>query len=113
MSTAILERMDRIELAVERLLNFQLRQYGDAALATEETTPPANKKTWITPEEAAEILGLPITISRTHTRRLRWYRDQGFLTKFQGRRPISYLRSDVEKLAKRIKNSEVIIPPVI
>jgi len=113
MSTAIISRIDRIESLMERLLSLQLRQFGDAALATEETTPLANKKTWITPEEAAEILGLPITSSRTHTRRLRWYRDQGFLTKFQGRRPISYLRSDVEKLAKRIKNTEVIIPPVI
>jgi hypothetical protein len=108
MSTAILEQMDRIELAVERLLNLQLGQFGEAL-----PEPTTNKKTWITAEEAAEILGLPITSSRTHTRRLRWYRDRGFLTKFQGRRPISYLRSDVEKLAKRIKNSEVIIPPVI
>lgn len=113
MDTAITKRIDRIELTLERLLNLQLRQYGEAAMAAEDTTPQANKKTWLNPAEAAEILGLPITSSRTHTRRLRWYRDQGFLTKFQGRRPISYLRTDVEKLAKRIKNSEVIIPPVM
>jgi len=113
MNTSIDSRIDRLESVMEKILNLHLLQYGETALATEDNPPQANKKTWINPEEAAEILGLPITSSRTHTRRLRWYRDQGFLTKYQGRRPISYLRSDVEKLAKRVKNSEVIIPPVI
>lgn len=113
MSTAILDRIDRIESAVETLLKLHMLQFGETTLATEDITPQASKKTWLNPEEAAEILGLPITSSRTHTRRLRWYRDQGFLTKYNGRRPISYLRTDVEKLAKRVKNNEVIIPPVI
>lgn len=113
MSTAITDRIDRIESVVEKILQLHLLQYGGAALATEDIAPQVNKKTWINPEEAAEILGIPITSSRTHTRRLRWYRDQGFLTKYNGRRPISYLRTDVEKLAKRVKNNEVIIPPVI
>lgn len=113
MSTAITDRIDRIESVMEKILHLHLLQYGETAPATENLSPQVNKKTWLNPEEAAEILGLPITISRTHTRRLRWYRDQGFLTKYNGRRPISYLRSDVEKLAKRVKNNEVIIPPVI
>lgn len=104
-------RISRLENMVEQLLQAVAIQNG-AALA-DTPAPTAAAKTWLNPTEAAQVLGLPITRSCTHTRRLKWYRDRGFLTKYQGERPVYYHHKDVAALAKRIEQNEVIIPPVL
>ncbi len=97
------QRLDRVEEMMEQmahLLNVTLEK---------STTPRANI---VGPEEAARILGLPVTKSRTHTRRLAWYRSHGFITRFSGQRPFLYNVQELQKLATRISNGEVVIPNV-
>ncbi len=106
-------RITRLEHMVEQLLQAVAIQNGVALADTPPPTPAAPAKTWLNPTEAATVLGLPITCSKTHTRRLKWYRDNGFLTQYQGERPVYYHHKDVQALAKRIERNEVIIPPVI
>lgn len=104
-------RIARLENMVAQLVQAVAIQNGVALADT--PAPTAATKTWLNPTEAAQVLGLPITRSSTHTRRLKWYRDNGFLTKYQGERPVYYHYKDVATLAKRIEQNEVVIPPVI
>lgn len=106
------ERLDKIEDILEKialvLSAMQFKNEEGVAPHKKEHNPP-----FIKPEEAAKILGLNITKSNTHTRRLAWYRNNGFLTLFQGSRPIHYSRSQVMALAKKIERGEAPIPPVL
>lgn len=106
-------KLDRIANLLEELVQLMGKQgqgHSDTPAPAPESAAAAS---WLNPAEAAYLLGIPVTKSRTHTRRLAWYRNNGFLTQFQGERPICYFRKDVMALAKRIENGEVIIPPVI
>jgi len=103
-------RLDRIEFAIERmavLLNVRISEI--IPVAKEVTEPNSD---FINADEAAQILGLPVTRSRTHTRRLAWYREHGYITKFWGKNKYTYSRKEINSLAKRIESQEVIIPPV-
>ena len=104
-------RIARLENMVAQLVQAVAIQNGVAM--ADISIPAAAAKTWLNPNEAAQVLGLPITRSSTHTRRLKWYRDNGFLTKYQGERPVYYHYKDVAALAKRIEQNEVVIPPVL
>lgn len=104
-------RIARLENMVAQLVQAVAMQNGVALADT--PAPTAATKTWLNPTEAAQVLGLPITRSSTHTRRLKWYRDNGYLTKYQGERPVYYHYKDVAALAKRIEQNEVVIPPVL
>jgi hypothetical protein len=104
-------RIAKLEGLMEQVLQAIAMQNGIALADT--PAPTAATKTWLNPTEAAQVLSLPITRSKTHTRRLKWYRDHGFLTRYQGERPVYYHHKDVAELAKRIERNEVVIPPVI
>jgi uncharacterized protein YecE (DUF72 family) len=106
-------RLDRIETALDRMA-FLLSINFDESLPVSpkpitDFTPITD---FINADEAAKILGLPVTRSRTHTRRLAWYRDHGYITKFWGKNKYTYSRKEINSLAKRIESLEVIIPPV-
>ena len=64
------------------------------------------------PDEAARILNLPVTKGKTHTRRLKYFREHGFLTKFTGTSPYYYNVQELQSLAQRIADGQVMIPPV-
>lgn len=99
------QRLDRVEQMIEnlaQLLNVSITSSG-----------PATKPDLIKADEAAEILGFPRTTSRTYTRRLKWYRENGYLVKFWGTNKIYYSRKEIMALSERIRKQEVIIPPVV
>lgn len=100
------QRLERVEDLMEKmalLLNVSLEKAPG---------PAGNTPSIVGPDEAARILGLPVTKSRTHTRRLAWYRNHGFITRFSGSKPFFYNVQELQKLAKRISNGEVVIPNV-
>lgn len=99
------QRLDRVEQMIEnlaQLLNVSIT-----------SSAPITKPDLIKADEAAEILGFPRTTSRTYTRRLKWYRENGHLVKFWGTNKIYYSRKEITALAERIRKQEVIIPPVV
>lgn len=112
-TTAPDNQLDRIANLLEQLLHIMAAQGQSKSDNPAPEPQSAAAASWLNPAEAAYLLGIPVTKSRTHTRRLAWYRNNGFLTQFQGERPICYFRKDVLALAKRIERGEVIVPPVI
>jgi hypothetical protein len=67
---------------------------------------------WLTPDEAATMLGkLPVP-SGTHTRVLTYCRhpDRMWLHTFGQTRPYTYLRSEVEELADLVKRGKRVLP---
>jgi len=64
----------------------------------------------LTPEKAAKLLGWPIGKGRGYTRRLKFARDNGYLTIFYNYRPFMYDRNEVIALAEKIRAGKVYIP---
>lgn len=99
------QRLDRIEALMENmaiLLQVNITK-----------TSTASSNTGIVgPDEAARILNLPVTKGKTHTRRLKYFREHGFLTKFTGTSPYYYNVQELKSLAQRIADGQVMIPPV-
>ncbi|WP_282782250.1 hypothetical protein [Phaeodactylibacter xiamenensis] len=54
---------------------------------------------WCDPEQAAEILGISITSSRKHRRKLSAMIDRGLITKFRDGRPPMYWKEELQALA--------------
>lgn len=107
------ERLDKIEDILEKMvLILSTMQFKN-----EEVVAPTPKKltesAFVNPEEAAKILGFNVTKSKTHTRRLAWYRKNGFITIFHGTKPIHYSRAQVMALAKKIERGEAPVPLVL
>lgn len=71
------------------------------------------QNSWIDPEEAAAILGLNITPSKSHRHRVAWLTRQGFITKFRPGRPPMYDRADVEACAEKIRQGKIHFPSTI
>lgn len=63
---------------------------------------------WVDPDEAATILGIRLTKSGHHRRRVRWLAKQGFLKKFRPGKPFLYWRSELKEVAKKIEAGEVV-----
>lgn len=103
------QRLDRVEQMMETLLEKLTQLVTVPITSSAPTTTPDLIKA----DEAAEILGFPRTTSRTYTRRLKWYRENGHLVKFWGTNKIYYSRKEITALAERIRKQEVIIPPVV
>lgn len=60
-------------------------------------------KFWLTPEEAAEILGIPVfRKSYSHTVKLKNLRRRGKITQFRPGKPIMYWRDEIIKLSHDI-----------
>lgn len=64
---------------------------------------------WITPEEAAEMLGKIPTPSGSHTKALKYCRSKGWLRTFGQHRPYTYFRPEVEELARLIAQGKRVI----
>jgi hypothetical protein len=106
--TANSNRLDRVEQLLEQLVLLELnKQSSNPVVAAPK------ESTYVNADEAAGLLGFNVTKSRTHTRRLAWYRRHGFLKTFFGTSRYSYLRVEVMALAERIKSGEVPVPPVL
>jgi hypothetical protein len=87
---------EQIILALSELLNHQ-----------------PTKPKLVGPDEAARILNIPVTKSRTHTRRLAWYRQHGYLKKFTGQKPFYYNVNELESLSRQIAEGQVVIPTLV
>ncbi|MEM9526654.1 MAG: hypothetical protein AAGA31_08610 [Bacteroidota bacterium] len=71
------------------------------------------KKMWLTAEEAAEKLGKPITKSGSYKTVLAYARKHGqprFLRTFGSERPYTYLRTEVEALARAVATGQTVLP---
>ena len=98
------QRLDRIEALMENmaiLLQVNITK-----------TSTSSNAGIVGPDEAARILNLPITKGKTHTRRLKYFREHGFLTKFTGSSPYYYNVQELKSLAQRIADGQVMIPRV-
>lgn len=109
--------MNQLDISLDRIAEIMDRMVALLDAHNNKTVPAAKEITepttdFVNADEAAKILGLPVTRSRTHTRRLAWYRDHGYITKFWGTNKYTYSRKEMNSLAKRIESLEVIIPPV-
>lgn len=98
------QRLDRIESILEKMATLMAVSLPG--------TPTPSDKTIVSPTEAACILGIPVTTGNTHTRRLKYFREHGFLTKFTGSSPYYYNVAELKQLAQRLANGQVAMPPV-
>lgn len=69
-----------------------------------------NARNYYTPEEAAEKLGFKVTATNSHTRRLKYCRDKGFLNIWYSERPYHYDRNQVDDLADKLRRGKVYLP---
>lgn len=95
---------------MRKLIDMQERQTQLLEEMLQQQREGIKPKTWLTPEEAAEILGLQVTPSRSHRPRLAWLVRQGFITKYRKGNPPAYDRNDIEQLADKIRNGKVYVP---
>lgn len=65
---------------------------------------------WVDPDESARLLGIPLSKSRNHRRKVAYLAKQGFIPRFRQGRPSYYWREDLLKLQPKIANGEVVIP---
>ena len=56
---------------------------------------------WCDADQAAAILGLSVTSSREHTRRLKAMIERGLITKFRDGRPIRYWKEELHRLSAK------------
>lgn len=64
---------------------------------------------WVGPDEAAKILGLRVTKSRSHRPRVAALVRKGLLTKIRDGRPPAYWREEVVELAEKVAAGKVAI----
>lgn len=64
---------------------------------------------WVGPDEAAQLLGLPLVKSRWHRHRVATLVKRGLLKKVQAGRPPSYFRKEVLQLSEKVAEGKVII----
>lgn len=62
---------------------------------------------WCDPEEAATILGINLTSSRKHRRKLNAMIDRGLITKFRDTKTPKFWRKEIEHLAARMAEGKV------
>ncbi len=60
----------------------------------------------ITADEAAKMLGMNVTKSKHHARRLSKLHREGFIKKLHGKRPLLFDRAEIEALAKKLFTEE-------
>lgn len=70
----------------------------------------AQELDWCSGDEAAKLLGMKLTKSGTHRRRVAWLAKQGFIPRFRAGNPYMYWRDDVKVLSPKIASGEVILP---
>lgn len=77
------------------------------ALESQQATAARN---YYTPNEAADRLGFRITKTGSHTRRLKYCREHGFLSIWYSERPYHYDRDQVNALAEKLRLGKVYLP---
>lgn len=77
------------------------------ALESQQATAARN---YYTPDEAADRLGFRITKTGSHTRRLKYCREHGFLSIWYSERPYHYDRDQVDALAEKLRQGKVYLP---
>lgn len=92
---------------MERLINAI--QENTASTNEMITLLKKERQPWISPEEAARLLGLPVTTSRSHRRRLARAVKLGKLVKVRDGRPPAYFREEILEFAKKIECGDVYI----
>ena len=95
-----IDRMERLIVAI---------QENTASTNEMITLLKKERQPWIGPEEAARLLGLPITTSRSHRRRLARAVKAGMLVKIRDGRPPAYFREEILEFAKKIERGDVYI----
>lgn len=64
---------------------------------------------WVSPEVTAQMLGIPITKSRSHRVRIANAFRRGLLTKQRSGRPPYYWKEEVQQLSLKIRDGRVVI----
>jgi hypothetical protein len=75
-----------------------------------ESQQASAARNYYTPEEAADRLGFRITKTGSHTRRLKYCREHGFLSIWYSERPYHYDRDQVNALAEKLRLGKVYLP---
>jgi len=84
------------------------------AIRTQLAAQDRSKRiTWLTGEEACDVLGINITVSGSHLRRLAWLRRQGFLTRFGSTHPYTYDREEIMVVLDKLKSNKLYLPTKI
>ncbi len=102
MSNRLEELLEKQNQLLER--NNLLLEEVRASLQTQNVP-----QEWIDPEGAAKIVGLRITKSNNHRRRLARAAEKGFITKFRPGKPPSYYVPELLQLSARIRAHQVYI----
>ena len=68
------------------------------------------QRDWLDPDEACRRLGIPLSASGQHRRRLSWLRRHGFLTEFGSRRPYTYSARQINEVAEKIRQGKIFVP---
>ena len=84
----------RENTAIQRALLEEMRQ---------------QRSPWVGPDEAAQLLGLPLVKSRKHRPRVAALVKRGLLTKVRDGRPPSYYREEVLQLSEKVAAGKVVI----
>lgn len=75
-----------------------------------ESQQASAARNYYTPDEAADRLGFRITKTGSHTRRLKYCREHGFLSIWYSERPYHYDRDQVDALAEKLRQGKVYLP---
>lgn len=98
----ILTKLDRLENIVADLVETVKKQKSQI-----EASP------YVDADLAATTIGIPITPSGTHRRKLSWLNQNGFLTNTVGIRNRHYSREELASVAKLIKSGAIVVPTSI
>jgi len=64
---------------------------------------------WISPERTAQLLGIPLTQSRSHRVRIANAFRRGLLTKQRVGRPPYYWKEEVQQLSLKIRDGKAVV----
>ena len=93
--------MEGLQQFTEELRQF--RQVMEQYIRVERE----KRNPWCDPEEAATILGINLTSSRKHRRKLNAMIDRGLITKFRDPKTPKFWRKEIEHLAARMAEGKV------
>lgn len=99
--------MDLATLVAAIQENTAVQRRIAEALESQQATAARN---YYTPDEAADRLGFRITKTGSHTRRLKYCREHGFLSIWYSERPYHYDRDQVDALAEKLRKQKVYLP---
>lgn len=69
----------------------------------------SERRPWASPDEAADLLGIPRTTGKHHRRRIAEARKRGLIKKFRSGRKPAYWKAELRELAYKIATGDVVI----